>query len=765
LETSLFSALTLIYTVLLGGLFLLSIFSRLRFHTGQFWVSLTVGLSTAVGLILLTFTATTTPFGGLLLSLVVGLTLVTYGRAMISNLHSDHRSPLPALWLFAGGAWLVGLSIVSQIDTNARIGEADWVIEAIRDPNRSSVILLAGLAFGAPVLFGFALYRYYTAALPELAHQALYWSFNIVTIWTGNALILSGNALFVVVGLALAATGIGGMLYASSVYRIFDIGGGFRLAARALLTLVLAALIVFVALIVTRILTIPVGFEGNLLLGLIAILAAAVQILVRKLVDLVFTIVFKGHTFDVLTITRKYSQQVSRATEPEQVIAIASEILLRELRVRKATLILSSSLDADSVEFRLPEDISTRPDNGTIALSKQSLIYQQFVARRLPVTQFDLQHSPAYASLPEKELTFFRNLNLSVYAPIVEEDSLIGILACGVKLNDAPFHGHDLELLSAVANHTGAALRNARLVGDLQRLNQEMTNLNRNLEETNSQMQKLDAVKSDFVTIASHELRTPLAQARGYIDIVDALNEQGMLDQDQLRLSIDNLHKATDRMEELIAAMLDVSQIDVNALDLKFAQTTIETVMRMAVEPLTDAIKQRKLTVSVRGLKGLPPIEADLKRLVQAFRNVVLNAIKFTPDGGRVQATAKLHKTEDAEARDAILVTIADTGVGIDTENLELIFQKFYRGHDPGLHSTGTYKFMGAGPGLGLTIARGIIEGHGGKIWAESSGFNRETYPGSMFHILLPLSPPVGARKVMNLETVPGRSYIQNTIS
>lgn len=89
------------------------------------------------------------------------------------------------------------------------------------------------------------------------------------------------------------------------------------------------------------------------------------------------------------------------------------------------------------------------------------------------------------------------------------------------------------------------------------------------------------------MTIASHELRTPLAQLRGYTDIMDALNEQGILDADKTSGMIDNMRKATERMEELIAAMLDVSQLDVNAMDLRFAQTTIETVVRMAVEPLT----------------------------------------------------------------------------------------------------------------------------------------------------------------------------------
>jgi signal transduction histidine kinase len=134
---------------------------------------------------------------------------------------------------------------------------------------------------------------------------------------------------------------------------------------------------------------------------------------------------------------------------------------------------------------------------------------------------------------------------------------------------------------------------------------------------------------------------------------------------------------------------------------------------------------------------------------VQAFRNVVVNAIKFTPDGGKIDIKANLQPAERPGEQDHILIAITDTGVGIDKENLELIFRKFYRTYDPSLHSTGAYKFMGAGPGLGLTIAQGVIEGHGGKIWAESSGHSMETTPGATFYILMPVTPPEDARRVL----------------
>lgn len=91
--------------------------------------------------------------------------------------------------------------------------------------------------------------------------------------------------------------------------------------------------------------------------------------------------------------------------------------------------------------------------------------------------------------------------------------------------------------------------------------------------------------------------------------------------------------------------------------------------------------------------------------------------------------------------------------MGIGKEHITLIFNKFYRAADPGLHSTGTYKFMGAGPGLGLTIAKGVIEGHGGRIWAESPGYSVENTPGSTFYTQLPLTPPEDAWRVLPFES------------
>jgi signal transduction histidine kinase len=373
------------------------------------------------------------------------------------------------------------------------------------------------------------------------------------------------------------------------------------------------------------------------------------------------------------------------------------------------------------------------------------------LTERQPVLQFDIDYNPEFRDVSEEERVFFKKLKMAAYAPIIAQGEVIALLAAGTKVSDVSYAPYDLEMLSTLANQMGIALRNARLVDDLKRREKEASDANRELKATKDQLEHLDSVKTDFITIASHELRTPLAQVRGYTDIIEALNTQGMLDPEQLGSMTGNLRKATDRMEELIRNMLDVSQIEVNAIDLRFTTVSIVNVVTMAIEPMTEAIRNRKQTLSVRGLRGLPEVEADMKRMVQAFQNVISNGVKFTPDGGRIQISGSVH-TNPLRGRDEIVIAIEDDGIGVDEKNQELIFEKFVRAQDPSLHSTGKTKFMGAGPGLGLTIARGVIEGHGGTIWVESERYDPVEMPGSCFYIVLPVKPPEDATGVMDLQ-------------
>ncbi len=651
--------------------------------------------------------------------------------------------PLVLLWFIAQ------IAVIFAFD-NVIVGQADWLLLLFTQPDLPGLVTLGGLATSTTLLIGLAFYGFYVAALPEVANRALYWVLNIALMSVGVLLSASGTDVFRAVGALVVLVALTGAVYAHVSYRVADIRSGLTAAVRTGLLVAFASGVVFVALLVADSLNIEARNEQILVLFVLAVLTASFYVVVRQVVSLILR-PFLSRTTSPTQATRQYSQQVSQALELSELIEVATGTLNKVLNVRRSGMILVNDTGRDPQRVEVVVMKETSREQGSELkgmIAKAGPVYERLAVKKLPLAQFDIEFDPHYRVLEEAEATFFHGLNMSAYAPIVVENVLIGILMCGPRLNDAPFTHRELELLATMADQTGVALRNSRAMADLKHLNRTMRALNEDLEAANKQFEKLDSVKTDFITIASHELRTPLAQIRGYTDILDALNEQGMLDQDQIAGTVSNLRKATERTEELISAMLDMSQLDVNAMDLRFAQATPESILRMAIEPLTEHIKQRKLTLSARGLRGLPVIHCDMQRLVQAFRNILTNSIKFTPDGGRIDITAS-HQASDSDDSDHILVAISDTGVGIDSENLELIFEKFYRAYDPGLHSTGAYKFMGAGPGLGLTIAKGVIESHGGKIWAESSGHNMETYPGSTFYVILPVNPPEQARRVL----------------
>jgi signal transduction histidine kinase len=129
-------------------------------------------------------------------------------------------------------------------------------------------------------------------------------------------------------------------------------------------------------------------------------------------------------------------------------------------------------------------------------------------------------------------------------------------------------------------------------------------------------------------------------------------------------------------------------------------------------------------------------IIADPQRMLQVLRHVILNAIKFTPDGGRIDVTSQRRPG-------FVEVRVSDSGIGIAPENQQRVFEKFGSVSDVSLHSTSKTKFKGGGAGLGLSIVKGVIEAHGGAVWCESPGYDERNCPGSTFHLMIPIMPPI----------------------
>lgn len=241
---------------------------------------------------------------------------------------------------------------------------------------------------------------------------------------------------------------------------------------------------------------------------------------------------------------------------------------------------------------------------------------------------------------------------------------------------------------------------------------------NQALEMANARLQEADQLKSDFVANVSHELRTPLAVVKAAVDnMKDGIT--GEFSQTQ-KTYLDLLQVNADRLARQINDLLDLSRIEAGYLQLYPGRIVVEEIGRRVVESLEPLAREKGLALEVKS--SGTPVEAwaDAERVHQILLNLVNNAVKFTPSGGRVEVEVRMEGEE-------VVTSVRDTGPGIPVEELEKVFEKF--------HQVGSSPGSSRGSGIGLSIARQLVELHGGRIWVDSGEGE-----GSRFSFTLPVA-------------------------
>jgi len=331
--------------------------------------------------------------------------------------------------------------------------------------------------------------------------------------------------------------------------------------------------------------------------------------------------------------------------------------------------------------------------------------------------------------------------------PLVLDREVIGMLSLTREHPD-PYTEEEVTLSAAFANQAAMALHNANLYSNLSHVNavleQAIADLQKRSEEleiTNQKLKHLDQAKSDFISIASHELRTPLTVLSGYSQML--MGDSGLKHGDYHWQLVKGILGGAERLTSIVDSMLDMARIDNRALQLNPEPMFLSVLIEAIALNLRDILTTRNITLDLdSSLDELPMIEADTKGIHKVFYHLIINAVKYTPDGGSVRVWGRPLELQGVRPGCSwVEVVVSDTGIGIDPSVQELIFAKFYQTGEVAWHSSGISKFKGGGPGLGLAITRGIIEAHGGRVWAESPGHDEIHYPGSDFHVVLPLRP------------------------
>ncbi|MBN1890476.1 MAG: GAF domain-containing protein [Thermoflexales bacterium] len=341
-------------------------------------------------------------------------------------------------------------------------------------------------------------------------------------------------------------------------------------------------------------------------------------------------------------------------------------------------------------------------------------VYQQMIETHSHVLIDDVTREAAWKQVE------WLPLNKSwLGIPLIAKDRVVAMISM-TRREAGAFSAEDALLASTFAGQAAIALENAKLYSEL---NQAYRNLER-----------LDKTKSDFINVAAHELRTPLTVIKGYTQVLQVLP----IGQDpQSKPMLDGILTGMARMHEVVNSILDITKIDAQALRLSKDMVVLANTLQRIQAELTDALQERHLTLSTQGLNSLPFIHADPALLYKAFHQLVINAIKYTPDGGAITVSGTA--VDDETFGEGVELIVQDTGIGIDPAHHELIFEKFYQTGEVAVHSSGRTKFKGGGPGLGLAIVKGIVVAHGGRVWVESEYHDEKRCPGSRFYVRLPV--------------------------
>src|SRR6185295_1302473 len=257
------------------------------------------------------------------------------------------------------------------------------------------------------------------------------------------------------------------------------------------------------------------------------------------------------------------------------------------------------------------------------------------------------------------------------------------------------------------------------------------------LQRTNNILRQLDRNKLYFIQVAAHELRTPLTVLMGYVKILRSFPD--IKANAALGEVIDGIIKGSDRIHEVVNMMLDVTRIDAETLQVAALPVPLQRVIHDVVRDFAIAAEGRKIEITIAYDADTPDIFGDTILIQKALYQLVVNAIKYTPDGGKVTISTRPGLVDDEIP--GVEIAVSDTGIGLDAEHHDLVFEKFYQVGSVAIHSSGKTIFKGGGPGLGLAIVRGVARAHGGKVWVESSGHDESTFPGSTFYLQLPVNP------------------------
>ncbi len=346
---------------------------------------------------------------------------------------------------------------------------------------------------------------------------------------------------------------------------------------------------------------------------------------------------------------------------------------------------------------------------------------KHFIKKNKSIIVEELKRTPSRKY--NKTIEILSSLGAEILTPMNIKDKTVGLIVLGAKESGDMYNDEDLGVLRVIGAQAAIAIQNALLYEETRnfgmKLEKEVAMATAELRAANKRLKKLDQTKSEFISIASHQLRTPLTIIKGYISMMLEGNF-GKLTPSEVD-SLDKVYKSNERLIQLVENLLNISRIESGRLQFHYEVMQLKRVVDSVVEELASSAKKNGLRfIYKKPSEPLPKVKIDEEKIRQVVLNLIDNAIKYTKKGSITVGLRQVEKN--------IEFCVADSGMGIREEDLESLFKKFFRG-------VGTSLVHTEGVGLGLYVARTMIEAHKGKIWAESKGENQ----GSRFCFVVPI--------------------------
>lgn len=323
---------------------------------------------------------------------------------------------------------------------------------------------------------------------------------------------------------------------------------------------------------------------------------------------------------------------------------------------------------------------------------------------------------------PTRRLMLSHRIELIL--PLVQDDDIVGYLCLGDHLTSG-YTNRDLKALNTISNELVIAIQNALAVHEIRELNlslqQKIANATKELRSSNAILRQLDKVKDEFISMASHQLRTPLTSVKGYISMVIE-GDAGKISNSQKQL-LDEAFMSSERMVHLINDFLNVSRIQTGKFIIDKTSVDLSKLVSEEIDSLRPNATGRKLKFVYKPPKNFPLMELDEGKIRQVVMNYADNAIYYSHENSTITVSLSVENDE-------VLFTVKDTGIGVPKAEQEKLFAKFYRAANARVQRPD-------GTGVGIYLAKKVIDAHGGKIVFESTEGKGSTFG---FRLPLPLN-------------------------